>query len=117
MRLKAAIWVKAYLRTCMAAGAQAVVARHGDDDAGAIFLKVTRADRTSQIFAPAPTGFEEAAYDRRWICVSGAAPIDEREADARLEREAKLDSDMWLIEVEERSGRNFLDDWLMKSET
>ncbi len=117
MRLKAAIWVKAYLRICAAAGAQAFVVRHGDDDAGAIFLKVTRADRTAQIFAPAPTGLDEAVYDRRWICISGAAPIDERDADARLERETKLDSDMWLIEVEERDGRHFLDDWLLKSET
>lgn len=112
MRLKAAIWVKAYVRTCNAAGAQAVVARHGDDDAGAIFIKVTAADRSSRIFAPAPAGLDEATDDRRWVCISGATPIDEREADARLERERRLDSDMWLVEVEERDGRDFLEGWL-----
>src|SRR5690606_4754640 len=42
MRLKAEIWIKAYLRRCNAEGAFAVVVRHGDDDAGAIFIKVLR---------------------------------------------------------------------------
>ena len=38
MRLKSEIWVKAYLRRCTVNGAMAVVVRHGDDDAGAIFI-------------------------------------------------------------------------------
>ena len=48
MRLKAEIWIKAYIRRCAAAGAAAVVVRHGDDDAGAIFIRVSRLDGTTQ---------------------------------------------------------------------
>lgn len=114
MRLKASIWVKAYVRTCMVAGAYAVVARHGDDDAGAIYIKVTDAERRSRIYAPAPTGLDEAAFDRRWGCITGDAPIEESEADARLAKELRYDDDMWLVEVEERSGQHFLDDWLIQ---
>ena len=44
MRLKSEIWVKAYLRRCTVNGASGVVARHGDDDAGAIFIKIVRQD-------------------------------------------------------------------------
>jgi hypothetical protein len=34
-------------------------------------------------------------------------------ADAFLAREAEFDSDMWIIEVEDRRGRHFLDDSLV----
>lgn len=117
MRLKSEIWVKAYVRRCNGDGAHAVVARHGDDDAGAIYIKVTRGDRMSHVYAPAPAGLDETAGDRRWICITTDAPISEGDADARLQRELRYDSDMWLIEVEDRDGRHFLDDWLLQSET
>lgn len=56
MRLKSELWVKAYLRRCAVNGAMAVVARRGDADAGAIFIKVMRRDGGSTLFAPAPAG-------------------------------------------------------------
>lgn len=112
VRLRSDIWVKAYMRSCAVGGAHAYVVRHGDDDAGAIFIKVTSADRTAQIFAPAPTGLDDADFERRWMCISGPERIDEREADTRLAREMGYDSDVWVIEVEHRDGRHFLDDWL-----
>ena len=51
MRLKSEIWVKAYLRRCTVNGASGVVARHGDDDAGAIFIKIMRADLMAAVFS------------------------------------------------------------------
>ena len=54
MRLKSEIWVKAYLRRCAVAGASGVVARHGDDDAGAIFIKVVRQACKSRSFRRRP---------------------------------------------------------------
>jgi hypothetical protein len=46
MRLRTEFWVKAYIRRCAMEGASAVVVRHGDDDAGAIFVQVNRLDGT-----------------------------------------------------------------------
>ena len=40
------------------------------------------------------------------------AGVGESEVDALLAREASFDSDMWLVEVEDRGGRHFLDDQL-----
>jgi hypothetical protein len=115
MRLRAEFWVKAYIRRCAIEGASAVVVRHGDDAAGAIFIKINRLDGTCAVFGPAPAGFAGAESDRRWIRHLSPAGTSENEADAFLAREAGFDSDLWLIEVEDRLGRNFLDDQLDES--
>lgn len=114
MRLKSEIWVKAYLRRCQFNGAAGVVVRHGDDDAGAIFIKVVRADRTAAVFSPAPAGLDDADVDRRWVARFKNGFVAEGEAEALLKREAEFDSDVWIIEIEDRDGRDFLGDELMK---
>ena len=54
MRLKSALWVAAYLRRCQVEGAFAVVRRRGAEEAGAIFVRISRLDGTSDLFGPAP---------------------------------------------------------------
>jgi hypothetical protein len=113
MRLKSEIWVKAYVRRCAVAGAFAVVVHHGDDDAGAIFIRINRLDGTSLLFGPAPAGFDVAAEDRQWVALGPSGPMPDADADQFLAREAKFDSDLWLIEVEDRLGQHFLGDELL----
>lgn len=113
MRLRAEFWVKAYIRRCAVEGASAVVVRHGDDDAGAIYIKVDRLDGTCFLFGPAPAGFDGAESDRRWVACLNPSGADCAAADSYLAREANFDSDLWVIEVEDRRGRNFLDDSLV----
>ncbi|MEE9547522.1 MAG: DUF1491 family protein [Hyphomicrobium sp.] len=113
MRLRAEFWVKGYLRRCAVEGAAAVVVRHGDDDAGAIFIKINRLDGTCLLFAPAPAGLSGAESDRRWVAVLAADGVPESEVDGFLAREASFDPDLWLVEVEDRNGRHFLDDGLV----
>jgi len=113
MRLKAEFWVKAYIRRCAVEGASAVVVRHGDDDAGAIFIKINRLDGTCLLFGPAPAGYSDMDSDRRWVACGAPNGMREDEVDGYIAREARFDSDMWLIEVEDRSGRHFLDDQLL----
>ncbi|MGH6816217.1 MAG: DUF1491 family protein, partial [Hyphomicrobiaceae bacterium] len=50
MRLKSVIWVKAYLRRCAAAGVPVAVVHHGDDDAGAIYIKLNTCDGRAALF-------------------------------------------------------------------
>ncbi|MFT3731022.1 MAG: DUF1491 family protein [Hyphomicrobium sp.] len=114
MRLKSEIWVKAYLRRCQFNGAMGVIARHGDDDAGAIFIKIVRADGAAAVFSPAPAGLDDADIDRRWVSRFKDGFVPEFEAEAMLKREASFDSDIWVVEIEDREGRNFLGDELMK---
>lgn len=114
MRLKAEIWVKAYIRRCASQGAPAVVARHGDDDAGAIYIKILRADGLCALFGPAPAGLDGADFDRRWVALTKGGFAAEEDVQRQLEKEMKIDSDLWLVEVEDREGRDFLGDDLFR---
>ena len=110
MRLKAEFWIKAYLRTAMSGGAFATVVRHGDDDSGAIFIKVARLDGTAALYVPAPTGFSGADSTQERLWVLGLAPgTKETDVEARLANELRFDPDAWVIEVEDRLARHFLD--------
>jgi hypothetical protein len=112
MRLKAEIWVKAYVRRCAVEGVAAVVVRHGDDDAGAIFIRINRLDGTSLLFGPAPAGLDGAEHDRRWVAHFAMPGAPDEKVDDMLAREYGFDRDLWLVEVEDRAGRNFLEDWM-----
>jgi hypothetical protein len=112
MRLKSELWVKAYLRRCHGEGADALLLRRGDADAGAIYIKVSRLDGTAMLFGPAPTGLDEAREDRRWQACLKGGPATETEADTFLARQIGFDTDIWIVVVEDRAGRHFLDDWL-----
>lgn len=112
MRLKAEIWVQAYIRSCNAAGAPAMLVRRGDRDAGAIYIKVSRLDGTAELYGPAAAGLEETGSGRLWERCLGSGPVSEEEITAYLAKASRFDPDLWLIEVEDRKGRHFLDDWL-----
>jgi hypothetical protein len=111
MRLKSGIWVSAYLRRCAVEGAFAVVRRRGADEAGAVFVKISRLDGTADLFGPAPqTAFDDARPAERAFtpCFSNL-PVPDPEVENYLMREVRFDPDVWILEVEDRAGRHFLD--------
>jgi hypothetical protein len=111
MRLKSGIWVAAYIRRCQIEGAQAMLRRRGADEAGAVFIKVSRLDGSAEVYGPAPqTAFDEARpADRAFIRSLKTENAPEADAEAYLARQIKFDPDVWIVEVEDRAGRNFLD--------
>jgi len=111
MRLKSALWVAAYLRRCQVEGAFAVVRRRGAEEAGAVFVRISRLDGTSDLFGPAPQSAvdEGQGADRSFAPSLAAQPAPDAAVEAYLAREIKFDPDVWIVEVEDRAGRNFLD--------
>jgi len=111
MRLKSALWVAAYLRRCQVEGTFAVVRRRGAEEAGAIFVRVSRLDGTSDLFGPAPQSefTEGRGADRTFSSSLAARPASDEAVEAYLAREVKFDPDVWIVEVDDRDGRNFLD--------
>ena len=110
MRLHSKIWVSAYIRQVAQAGAFAVVVRSGEATAGAIYIKVALLDGTARLYSPALILSDNAAMERAWQSEFGEDPIDEHEIEAFLKSQISFDSDLWIIEVEDRDGRHFLDD-------
>ena len=113
MRVKSEVWVKAYLRRCQAEGIPVVIARRGDDAAGAIFICIDRLDGTVSLYGPAPSGTMGGETERRWVTCFG--PASAGEVDRYLKRQQDFDPDLWVIEVEDRAGRHFLGDLAIES--
>lgn len=111
MRLKSGIWVAAYLRRCQIEGAFAAVRRRGAEEAGAIFIKINRLDGTADVYGPAPqTAFSDARpADRAFTACLKVMPAPEADAEAYLARQINFDPDVWIVEIEDRQGRSFLD--------
>lgn len=110
MRVPSELWVKALLRRCGAAAVPAVVVRRGDDDAGAIFLKVAMLDGRAKLFGPEPAGFAGNITGMpKFMAVLDPAGAPEPDVDAYLARQLDFDSDLWIVEIEDRAGRSFLD--------
>lgn len=110
MRLKADKWVAAYLRRCSSGGLAVYVARRGDSDAGAIFIKVDYLNGQTMVYAPATGTSDPDHDDRQWARLTGPEPVAETEADQAIERQAKFDPDIWVIVVEDRAGIALFDE-------
>ena len=113
MRLRADIWVAAYIRRCEIEGAYAVLRRRGASEAGAIFVKLDRLDGRAALYSPAPQSelaeSAERGVERVWRRAHKEEWIEPAEVERRLAREVDFDSDLWIIEVEDREGRPRLD--------
>ena len=81
-----------------------MVARKGDARAGAVLVKVVdRRKGEARLYSRATRGEEG---DTVWM-----EPVDSHEEsalDAYIERAARFDPDLWVIEIEDTQGRHFL---------
>lgn len=103
--LKTDFWASALIRRAQNGGAFAAVVRKGDADAGAVLVKVATLDKKARLYAPARNGEGE----RIWLDLSaGTLGDEEAEVDAAIRKRTEKDPDLWVIEVEDRHGRHFL---------
>ncbi|MGL4635259.1 MAG: DUF1491 family protein [Beijerinckiaceae bacterium] len=109
MRLRSDIFVAAYLRLRNGENAFAVVRRKGAAEAGAIFVTIDHLNGQVDLYGPAPQmAFEEANPARLFQKIS-KAETDSAAIEERLARELRFDSDIWIIEVEDKTGEARLD--------
>ena len=104
-RLKAGIFVRAVIRRAETAGASAFIVRKGAEEAGAVILAVSRLDGTSLVLNQARDGKGELVWAR---------PLGDWGEDAKvrawLDKQIKFDPDLWIVEIEDRQGRAFVDE-------
>ncbi len=104
MRLTARMWVDAYLTRLRLSDIPAFVVAHGDDTGGAVLVKLATLDGKAQAFQ---RSFDLMTGERNWMVLSEG---DEPEVDAAITRQRGYDSDLWVIEVEDKAGRHLLDE-------
>jgi hypothetical protein len=103
MRLTSEFWVQAYLTRLRLADIAGFVVAHGDDTGGAVLIKLNTLDGQARLMQ---RSFDLMRGQRAWVeLVAG----DEAAVDASVVRQREFDPDLWVIEVEDRAGRHFLD--------
>ncbi len=110
MRLRSDIFVAALIRRAEAQGAVAMLRRRGSAEAGAVFIKLDRLDGRAAVYGPAPQSEEmPEGVDRMFSKIHAGDWVEPPEAEARLKREMMFDPDLWIVEIEDRDGRVFVD--------
>jgi hypothetical protein len=93
-RLPTRLWIEALIRRAEVAGSSAFVV-----------IMVARLDGTAAAYLPSMS----LDGDRMFLnlAAQGIGP-DEASVDAYLTRARGRDSDLWIVEIEDRQGRHFL---------
>lgn len=109
-RLRSDFWVSAYIRRCSHENVPAMLRRRGSSEAGSVLIKIDCLDGTSILFGPSPQSeVEDRDAERQFVRLHGAERIDGAEVERRLARQIEFDPDIWIVEVEDRAGRSFLE--------
>ncbi|MFD0915881.1 DUF1491 family protein [Pseudahrensia aquimaris] len=108
MRITSEIFISALRRRAESAGAFVMVLAKGEQAAGAIYIVVRRAHGKADLVGPAPQSyFDDMPNDRRFETLLSDAEMDA--VQERLDREKQFDPDVWIIEIDDRQGRCFVD--------
>lgn len=103
MLLSTDVWVSGLIRRAELDGAFATVVKKGDARAGTVILKAyDTSTRTAKLYSTV-TGPDGEPH---WM--QPVASEFEHELDAYIERQRRYDPDLWVVEIEDRQGRHFL---------
>ena len=102
-RLTSEIWVAAYLTRLRLATIPAFVVQRGDSTAGAVLVKLNTLDGQAVCYQ---RSFDLMSGERQWIVLAEGVETD---VDASIAKQQGFDPDLWVIEIEDKSGRHLLD--------
>lgn len=101
-RLSTELYVQAHVRQCFSKGLTAVVAHKGDAWGGAILVKLNLLGPGCRLLNQTRDGDGEIA----WLPVQAGALLSEADADAYIAKSVQRDPDLWVVEIEDRAGKN-----------
>lgn len=107
-RLKTEIRVAAHMRRARGEGAFATVARKGDPDAGAVAVKVFLRPGAALLFVQS-RDLDGNVIWRNPFEDDAQTDETEQRIDKWLEKETAIDPDLWIVEIEDKEGRAFLE--------
>jgi hypothetical protein len=95
-----ALFVSAVTRSAARDGVPVTVTHRGDPNSGTMILKINLLNGTARVLT------EIRCDDERvWAPATNEDPMPEAAAEAYLARQAGIDPDVWLIEIEDKKGR------------
>jgi len=103
-RLTAGFWVAAYLARLRLADIPAFVVARGDETGGAVLVKQSTLDGHARCFQ---RRWDYETDTRPWTVLAEGA---ERDVDESIAHQRGYDTDLWVIEVEDRAGRHLLEE-------
>ncbi len=103
-RLASGFWIQAYRRRLALHDIPAFVVAHGDDTAGAVIIKLNTLDGKARAFV---RRYDLMTGNRVWDVLADGIEAD---VDSSIAAQRKFDTDLWVIEVEDRDGRHLLDE-------
>ena len=104
-RIKTEHWVNAHLRRCTVAAIPAFVVRRGDRERGMVLVKINTLGDGCKVLTQA----RDLDGNMGWMVALDGAMAPEAEADAYIARQVDHDPDLWVIEIEDREGRNWFE--------
>jgi len=97
------VWVSGLIRRAELEGAFATVVRKGDARAGDVVVKAyNTSTRTARLFS------QSVDMQGQPLWIQPVVSESEADLDAYLERRRGYDPDLWVVEIEDRHGRHFL---------
>lgn len=105
-RLPTEIWIQAHLWRCSRDAIPVYVLRRGDPGGGTLLLKINRLELGWTLL----TQIRDLEGRLGWMAALEGAAESEPDAGAYIERAVRRDPDLWVVEVEDRRGRNPFDE-------
>ena len=107
IELKSEILINAGIRAAERNFTNAYVSKRGDTEAGAIFVKIDTLDGYAKLFT------RNLKYDLinendvvEFVNLYPEKKIQNVYVDKRISKEMEIDSDCWIVEIEDKEGRN-----------
>ena len=107
IELKSEILINAGIRAAERNCTNAYVTKRGDTEAGAIFVKIDTLNGYAKLFT------RNLKYDLinendvvEFVNLYPEKKIKNVDIDKRISKEMEIDSDCWIVEIEDKEGRN-----------
>ncbi|MDD3370811.1 MAG: DUF1491 family protein [Alphaproteobacteria bacterium] len=94
------LFVKAQIRTAGREGVPVTIVHRGDPTSGTVILKINLLNGTARVLVEA-----RAESGRIWMPATATDPMTDAAAESYLSRQASIDPDVWIVEIEDKKGR------------
>jgi hypothetical protein len=104
-RIPTDLWVTAHQRQCAVKGIPFYVLHKGAPAAGTVMVKIVAVGKGCTLLSQ----MRDLDGELGWMDAFDGETVDEARADQYIQRNISRDPDIWVIEVEDKEGKNPFD--------